>query len=289
MATPTDPYREQPSTFVVQDRSNPQETRRLQVQDRMISLALGGVLPEQTDPARFDRVLDVACGPGSWLIDLAETVPTISHLVGVDISKHMIAVARKEAEERQVQDRVAFHVLDALRLFDLPDDQFDLVNMRLAISFLRSWEWPRMLLEIRRVTQTGGIIRLTEADLPDQSSSPSLVRLFRLLALAYDQAGRYFHAQANGVASDLAGLLKQQNLRDVQMQVYRPVFRKDTEAGRLFCENVAYLFRTNKPFLQKWTRIPGDYEEIYQQMLVEMQEPDFEASNEAVITWGSNP
>lgn len=289
MATPTGPYREQPSTYIVPDRSNPREMRRLQVQDRMIAIALGGVLPEQKDPARFTRVLDVACGPGSWLIDLAKTVPSISYLVGVDISKHMIEVARKDAEARQVQDRVTFHVLDALRLSDLPNGQFDLVNMRLAISFLRTWEWARMLVEIRRVAQSGGVIRLTEADLPDQSSSPALLRLFGLLAQAYGRAGRYFHEQAHGIASDLAGLLRQQNLQDVQTQVYRPEFRGDTEAGQLFCENAKYLFRTNKPFLQKWTRMPGDYEDLYQQMLVEMEQPDFVASNKAVIAWGVNP
>jgi ubiquinone/menaquinone biosynthesis C-methylase UbiE len=289
MAMPTNSYQERHGTYVVQDRSNPHELKRLQIQDHLITVAQGGVLPEYAEPARLTHVLDVACGLGGWLIELARTVPTISHLVGVDISKQMIEIARAEAAARHVQNRVTFHIMDALHLFDLPDDHFDLVNMGFAVSFLRVWEWPRVLLELRRVAQSGGVIRLTEADLPDQSSSPALLRLFHLLTRAYSQAGRYFYAQANGVASDLTGLLQQCKLHSVQTRTCRSEIRGDTVAGQLFCENVKYLFRTNVPFLQKWIRMPDDYEDLYQQMLEEVQRPDFAVSSLTVTAWGSKP
>jgi SAM-dependent methyltransferase len=142
MAIPPDPYQERPSTYVVQDRSNLEELRRLQLQEHLITVALGGVLPEQPDPTRFHHVLDMACGAGGWLIELAKTAPTISHPVGVDISIRMIEAARAEAEAQQVQDRVEFRLMDALRLFELSGDVFDLTNLRFALSFLRTWEWP---------------------------------------------------------------------------------------------------------------------------------------------------
>jgi hypothetical protein len=41
-----------------------------------------------------------------------------------------------------VQDRVEFRLMDALRLFELSGDVFDLTNLRFALSFLRTWEWP---------------------------------------------------------------------------------------------------------------------------------------------------
>lgn len=146
-----------------------------------------------------------------------------------------------------------------------------------------------MLLELRRVAETDGVIHLAGADLPDQSSSPALLRLFRLLARAYGQAGRYVRAQANGVASDLAGLLRQQQLRTGQTRICRPEITGDTDAGRLFYENVRHLFRTNIPFLQKWTRLPDDYEDLYQQMLLEVQQRGFVVSNLMIVARGSNP
>lgn len=289
MTISPEPYEERPSTYVVQDRSNLEELQRLQVQEHLMTVALGGVLPEQSDPARFQHVLDVACGAGGWLIELAKTAPTISHLIGVDISRRMIEAARTEAEVQQVQERVEFRLMDALRLFEFSADTFDLTNMRFALSFLRTWEWPQVLRELQRVTQPGGIIRVTDADLPDQSTSPALLHLFRLLAQAYDRAGKYFRTQASGVAEDLADLLKQQNMQDVQVRVYRPEIRAGTVEGQLFFEDMRYLFRTNLPFLRKWIRVPDDYEEIYQQMLAEMQQPDFVISNQTITAWGSKP
>jgi ubiquinone/menaquinone biosynthesis C-methylase UbiE len=280
---------ERPSTYVVQDRSNQEEMQRLHLQNQLITAALGGVLPEQADPTRFHCVLDVACGTGGWLIELAKTVPTIPQLVGVDISRRMLDAARAEAETQQVHDRVTFHLMDALRLFDFPEDLFDLANLRFAVSFLRTWEWSRVLHELQRVTQPGGIIRLTEADLPDQSTSPALLRLSHLLAHAYSQAGKYFRPQAIGVASELAGLLEQQGLQQVQTRVYRPEVRGGTVEGQLFSEDMSYLFRTNMPFLRKWIRLPDDYEQLYQQMQAEMQQPDFVVTNQTITAWGSKP
>jgi ubiquinone/menaquinone biosynthesis C-methylase UbiE len=261
----------------------------LQLQDHLITLTLGGVLPEQPDPTRFHRVLDMACGTGGWLIELAQTFPTISQLVGVDISRRVIDAARVEAEARQVQDRVEFRLMDALSLFEFSNGLFDLTNLRFATSFLRTWEWPQVLGELQRVTRPGGVIRLTEANLPDGSSSPALLQLCLLLAQAYSQAGKYFRPQANGVAEDLAGLLEQQSLHHVQTRVYRPEVRTGTVEWQLFFEDMKYLFRTNVPFLLKWTRIPDSYEALYQQMLVEMQQPDFVVTNQTITAWGSIP
>ncbi len=43
------------------------------------------------------------------------------------------------------------------------------------------------------------------------------------------------------------------------------------------------------PFLRKWTHVPGDYEVIYRQALVEMQQPDFAATWDLLTVWGNTP
>ena len=48
-------------TYFVQDQQNEGELLRLVGQDRTITASMGGVLPEQTDPSAFRRVLDIAC------------------------------------------------------------------------------------------------------------------------------------------------------------------------------------------------------------------------------------
>src|SRR5713101_6116958 len=81
----------------------------------MLTTGMGGVLPEQPDPAIFRRVLDVGCGTGGWLIEAAKTYPSMTLLVGVDVSKRMVEYARSRAEAEQLGERVQFQTMDALR------------------------------------------------------------------------------------------------------------------------------------------------------------------------------
>src|SRR5260221_7656688 len=146
---PTDPRRQYPSTYFV-DRSNQDEMTRLIVQDRMITAAMGGVLPEQPDPTNFPRMLDVGCGTGGWLIEAAKTYPTMTRLVGIDVNTRLIEYAREQAKIAQVDDRVDFQVMDALLILEFPKNYFDLTNMRFATAFLRTSNWPNALADLTR-------------------------------------------------------------------------------------------------------------------------------------------
>src|SRR5215510_11093563 len=128
MTDPLQPDRNEYSgTYFVQDRQNQREMRRLIVQDQMLTLRMGGVLPEQPDPARFQRVLDVGCGTGGWLMEVAKTYPTIEKLFGADISGKMVTHARNRAKEEGLSGRVEFQTMDALRMLEFAPRSFDLV------------------------------------------------------------------------------------------------------------------------------------------------------------------
>jgi ubiquinone/menaquinone biosynthesis C-methylase UbiE len=290
MSTPSNqnPKPEQPSTYFVQDRANIAEMERLLVQDRLSTATMGGVLPEQPDAGRFQHVLDVGCGTGGWLIELAKTYPGISRLVGVDISHTMIAYARTQAEANQVGDRVEFHVMDALRMLEFPARSFDLVNHRFGISWLRTWDWPKLLQEYQRVARPEGVVRITEAMLVE-SSSQALMRLDQLSIQALFQAGHLFANSRDGLTGELPRLLRQHGLRNVQTRACDVVYGVDTVQGQRFIEDMTSLYRVIQPFLQKWIRLPDDYNEIYQQARQDMQQPDFIASGSVLTAWGNVP
>ncbi len=289
MSNSTDPRREHPSTYVVQDRSNEEELTRFQVQDRMLTVGMGGVLPEQPDPSIFRRVLDIGSGTGGWLIEAAMTYPSMTLLVGVDVSERMVKYARSLAEAQQVGDRVQFHVMDALRMLEFPDESFDLVNHRSGQGYLRTWDWPKLLQEYQRVTRPGGVIRITEVNFAVESHSPALDRLNHLLVQAFHQAGHYFTPEGDAVISQLARLLQQQGVQNVQTCTYALEQRAGTPEGQSFFEDARLLYRTIVPFLRKWARVPDDYEAIYQRALSEMQQPDFVGRVDLLTAWGTNP
>ena len=276
---------EHPSTYFVQDRGNQDEIRRLELQGQLLTRGMGGVLAEQPETRVFRRVLDVGCGTGDWLLNVAQRYPTMS-LFGVDVSRTMVEDARVQAVARGMTDRVEFRVMDALRMLEFPRGYFDLVNQRLGMSYLRTWDWPNLLQEYQRVTQLGGIIRVTEPEIVIESSSPALTHLYDLVLDAFFHAGHLFAHESCGVTGRLAGLLRQSGLQQVQTKEHVLLFRGGTEERQPFFEDIRRGFRTVVPFLRKWAQVPDDYEALYQRVLAEMQEPDFVATWRLLTVWG---
>jgi ubiquinone/menaquinone biosynthesis C-methylase UbiE len=278
--------KERPSTYVVQDRQNQEERLRVTIQDQMITASMGGIVPEQEDPSIFTSVLDVACGTGGWLIEAAKTYPNMTKLVGVDISASMTDYARSSAEREQVADRVTFRVMDTLRLLEFPKDSFDLINLRFGISWLRTWDWAKLLAELQRVAKRRGIIRITEGDM-GQSNSPALTHLVSALQEAFYKAGHLFRPEKDGITSELVPLLIQHGLEQVQTHEHLVTYRAGTPEGDYFAQDVQHGLRTVRPYIQKWSSIVDNYDTLYQQAMEEIQQPNFVATVRLVTVWGT--
>jgi ubiquinone/menaquinone biosynthesis C-methylase UbiE len=234
MSYPTEPLKELDSTYIVRDRSNKEEMSRVEIQDKMLTKGQGGVLPELTDKQHLRRVLDVGCGTGGWLMETARTYPTIEKLVGVDISQEWLAYARAQAKDQGLDERVEFRTMDALRALEFPAASFDLVNQRLGTSWLRRWEWPKILFECQRVTRPGGIIRVTEGNIVIENNSPALTKLNSIALEAVYRSGRLFKAESSGLTGELVRLMKQHAIENVESRVHTLVYQAGTESGQCF-------------------------------------------------------
>ncbi len=72
------------------DSENATELARLLLQDRFLTQAMGGPLAEQHDVATMQRVLDVGCGPGGWVLDVAFAYPRVQ-VIGIDVSPRRLS------------------------------------------------------------------------------------------------------------------------------------------------------------------------------------------------------
>ncbi len=285
-STSNSPKGDNVGTYVVQDSKKKEELQRVSLQSRMITTAMGGVLAEQPDPGAFHRVLDVACGTGEWVREAAQTYSDMN-LVGIDINAMMIDYARSQAKEQGLTDRVEFQAMDVLKKFDLPDNSFDLVNLRFGISFVRTWDWPSLLLEMQRVVRPGGIIRLTEAEIEIQGTSQALTALYALGTIPLYRAGHLFTQDKAGLTDHLAELLTKSWCGDVQSRFYPLIFRAGTPEGEFFKEDMRYLHITMTPFVKKWGGLTENYEALYQQAFKDMEQPSFFATWPHLTVWGS--
>jgi SAM-dependent methyltransferase len=194
-----------------------------------------------------------------------------------------------------VSDRVDFQVMDALLILEFPKGYFDLVNLRSATSFMRTWNWPKLLSEMQRVARPGGVIRITEA-LRMHSNSPAVIRLMALFGEAFFNAGHLFSEVKTedtftegsaGIANDLARLLDQYGVHNIQTRISTGRYLPGTPTGQQYIEDLQLSGKNMLPFVRKWGRLPDDYDTLCQEALDATQRPDFSGSWDMLTAWGT--
>src|SRR2546423_1391051 len=148
-------------TYIL-DPECPTEMARLIHFDQAITGAMGGPLAEQTPAAiaSMHNILDLACGPGGWVLDVAFDHPDIE-VAGVDISHTMIDYAYARARTQQ-RPNATFGIMDINQPLDFSDHSFDLVNARFINGVLRRETWKPFIAECTRILRPDGVLRLTE-------------------------------------------------------------------------------------------------------------------------------
>src|SRR6266702_6335164 len=157
--------------------------------DQMFTKAMGGLLPEQPEQAiaHLHDVLDVGCGPGGWVLEMAYAYPDM-HATGIDISQGMIDYARTLASANRL-DNAQFHVANALDPLDFPDASFDLVNVRQLEGVIPAAAWPGLIKEMVRVTRRGGITRITSVEWGGVTNSTAYQTLHKLMVKGFGRTG----------------------------------------------------------------------------------------------------
>jgi ubiquinone/menaquinone biosynthesis C-methylase UbiE len=167
----------------VLDPESPTELARLIMLDQAITKSMGGPLVGIPELMESGNVLDVACGPGGWVLDMAFEHPEVE-VAGVDISRRMVDYANARALSQQLTN-ASFEVMDITKPLEFADGAFDLINARFLVGVLKGErQWLGLLGEGKRLLRPGGVLRLVESDGFMVSTSPSLARLQRHLLCA---------------------------------------------------------------------------------------------------------
>ncbi len=277
------------NTYVI-DPESAAEMGRLMDQDLLLTKAMGKLLPEQVNPSKIHAILDMACGPGGWALEVAFAYPEIE-VMGIDISRAMIEYARMRTRTQRLSN-AGFLVMNALAPLEFPDDSFDLVNARFLASFMPPTVWPKLVRECMRVTRPGGAIRLTEAVDFGMSTSPALEKLNTMALRAYQLVGRSFspEEQHSGVLPRLGRMLREAGFQHIQLKAHVLDFSKRAEAYNGWYQNYMTGVKLGQPFLVKTgVATQEEVEALYQQALEEMKAEDFCALFFFLSVYGEKP
>ncbi len=162
------------------------------------------------EPQPGERLLDVGCGIGDYVLELAAMVGSGGHVTGVDLSEAMIDEARRKAHGLDLP--VNFDVGDATRL-RFPDESFD--RTRASQLLLHLDNPAQTVAEMVGVTRKGGFVMCSESD---QGSAV-------LDAPDKDFTRRFMTFRADAVKNGWVGrqvprLFKEAGLTDLQVHPY---------------------------------------------------------------------
>jgi ubiquinone/menaquinone biosynthesis C-methylase UbiE len=272
------------------DAESATEMARLINQDRLFTENMGGLFPERNDVSSMHEILDIACGPGGWVLDVASAYPEI-RVIGIDISNTMIEYARARAWSKGLNN-ASFQVMNALKPLEFANDSFDMVNARSIFGFMPTTEWPRLIQECVRIARSGGIVRLTEFDTYGTTNSPAVEKINEIGLRAFKLAGRSFSPDGRslGMTPMLGRFLRDAGCINIQRKAHAFDFSSGTEAHEAMYNNSQVVFKLSQPFLVKMkVATQEELDILYRQALGEMMSDDFCGVWFYLSAWGEKP
>ena len=126
---------------------------------------------------RGGSALDLACGPGHFSLCLASHLE-LDSLLGLDLSRGMIKVAGKNANEQGLP-QASFDLADVTNLSNYDDNQFDLTTFTDAAHHMADLNTvERVIKEADRVTKPEGLVVVMDlVRLRTESITESYVQL----------------------------------------------------------------------------------------------------------------
>ena len=277
---------EERNYFIDQERM--EEMYRLNRQDRIVTAAAGGLLPEAGGTFEgIHDVLDVACGSGGWALDVGEGFSGV-RVVGIDKSERMIAFAQRQAAHLP---NVQFSRMDATKRLEFPDNSFDLINARMIHGFMPKGIWSLFLRECCRLLRPMGMVRLTQDDSP-ATNSAAFEQVVDWGLQAMYLAGQSFSPRGSrrGIPHALYHLLRDAGFLGIQHRAFAVNFSNGTADHETVVRNFEVAFDLGRDFLieQKVTN-EADFALNYTRMVDEMKLDEFTALWFFLTIWGYKP
>ncbi|CAG8484479.1 8487_t:CDS:2 [Diversispora eburnea] len=191
-------------------------------------------------------VLDVGCGPGSWVIDMACAFPS-TIFVGLDISPIF-------PSEKNLPNASFFqsNLLDGL---PFPEGTFDFIHQRFLSTALEESQWKdEVIYEIIRKTKPGGWIEFMEIESckSDDFFSPNYHKL--LTSLFEFLAKRNINLEICPIIENVLRNNKQlKNVKHERRSV--PIGQWGGRLGEIMTINMISIYLAAKPSLSQFMGI----------------------------------
>jgi predicted O-methyltransferase YrrM len=162
---------------------------------RLLTQEIGELLPtaltRACDLSQAHAVLEIGCGPGYWLCEMARAYPHLS-CIGLDQDEGQISSANALAQQLGLMHTTFLaRRLDDLSSTLFPTQVFDLVHLNLLGRYVLTANYPALAQACASLCRPDGMLCWMEAELPI-ANSPVFERLTSLVCEALQRAGQSF-------------------------------------------------------------------------------------------------
>jgi ubiquinone/menaquinone biosynthesis C-methylase UbiE len=255
---------------------NEEELNRQIRQDQFINERMD-LIPRHMHLPSNAFVVDLACGPGGWALELAFNYHDIT-IVGGDVNPSILDYARaRAATQEYTQRNIEFRLMDILDPLPFADDSVDFVNARFISGMMHNAGWNPLLREGLRILKPGGIIRFTEADTWSLVGCPSAHQMQRMLAKTLSLEQRGFSQDELAASAMLGAFFQQAGCQDIREYAYPLNFSH----GQLLYEKVTRNFEIGMGLMKRHILKNNPeitealYDDLLNAMVQEFRRPDF--------------
>lgn len=211
--------------------------------------------------AQPEHILDVGCGTGRWLAEMAREFPQ-AELIGID---HTLP----GKETTRFPPNCQFLASDTLNALPFANASFDFTHQRFRFFAIPLPRWQPLINELARVTRRGGWIELTELNLPLQYMGPHTERVIQLIMQAASE-----HGLDPAITQHMSTLLGAAGLKRVGTSTQLvPVGNWGGHPGVLALTSILSIAREMQPLVSVRTQTaPDEFSRLTAQMIQEVEQ-----------------
>ncbi|KAI8088717.1 S-adenosyl-L-methionine-dependent methyltransferase [Halteromyces radiatus] len=150
--------------------SDATEVKRLELNHNLWKMILDGLYKSSVHESLVEgiTILDVGCGPGFWIRDMAILYPN-SKFIGIDMADVFIT--------KDLPPNVEFQIINAAMGLPFQDESFDFVFQRFLVMGFPTDTYKQSIKEMKRVLKPNGAIEILELVNHYTNPSPALTKI----------------------------------------------------------------------------------------------------------------
>ncbi|EPB91632.1 hypothetical protein HMPREF1544_01554 [Mucor circinelloides 1006PhL] len=232
-----------------------------------------------SNPSRRDSgLLDIACGNGTWILEMATEFPG-SQFYGIDILANYPTTV-KPANTFFCQ----YDILNPKGL-PYPDDYFDYIHMRQVYSCFSEQDWVTVMKEIKRLLKPGGYVELRDIDPMLRNMGPISYNFFARfppLMKKWHGVNILWARHMLDIMNDVGDMV------DVHQQVNALQFGTSGPIGNMIQNSLRLALQSFRSFFEMHNNLPGrDYDRVVNDIVEETKK--YHSYFNYYCCWGRNP